>query len=418
MPGLLPNVDPDGLLEYSVVYTDRSLNHMSQAFQGVMRELSATLKKVYHAHAVAIVPGSGTFGMEAVARQFATGKKTLVIRNGWFSYRWTQIFEMGNIPAESVVLKARQVRDEAQAPFIPAPIDEVVAAIRQHRPDVVFAPHVETSAGMMLPDDYLRAVADATHAVGGLFVLDCIASGTIWVDMDATGVDVLVSAPQKGWSASPCCAMVMMSAAARERIEGTTSTSFACDLKKWLQIMEAYEGGAHAYHATMPTDGLVTLRDVMRETEAYGFEKVKAEQWSSAPACVRCSRRAASPSVAAAGFQAPGVVVSFTTDDGIKTGAKFAAPACRSPPACRWPATSAPTTRPSASASVRPPCASKRRQDPNGRAGTRTSAPSRVSAPAAGTSPARARRSPGWHRAPPHARTPCVRSGAAWSPGR
>ncbi|MDA0235146.1 MAG: aminotransferase class V-fold PLP-dependent enzyme, partial [Proteobacteria bacterium] len=237
MPGLLTHVDPDGLLEYSVVYTDRSLNHMSQAFQGVMRELSATLKKVYHAHAVAIVPGSGTFGMEAVARQFATGRKTLVIRNGWFSYRWTQIFEMGDIPAESVVLKARQVRDEAQAPFVPAPIDEVVAAIRQHRPDVVFAPHVETSAGMMLPDDYLRAVADATHAVGGLFVLDCIASGTIWVDMDATGVDVLVSAPQKGWSASPCCAMVMLSAAARERIEGTTSTSFACDLKKWLQIM-------------------------------------------------------------------------------------------------------------------------------------------------------------------------------------
>ncbi len=197
MPGLLTHVDPDGLLEYSVVYTDRSLNHMSQAFQGVMRELSATLKKVYHAHAVAIVPGSGTFGMEAVARQFATGRKTLVIRNGWFSYRWTQIFEMGDIPAESVVLKARQVRDEAQAPFVPAPIDEVVAAIRQHRPDVVFAPHVETSAGMMLPDDYLRAVADATHAVGGLFVLDCIASGTIWVDMDATGVDVLVSAPQK-----------------------------------------------------------------------------------------------------------------------------------------------------------------------------------------------------------------------------
>ncbi|MCK6397388.1 aminotransferase class V-fold PLP-dependent enzyme [Thauera aminoaromatica] len=325
MPGLLTHVDPDGLLEYSVVYTDRSLNHMSQAFQGIMRELSATLKKVYHAHAVAIVPGSGTFGMEAVARQFATGRKTLVIRNGWFSYRWTQIFEMGDIPAESVVLKARQVRDEAQAPFVPAPIDEVVAAIRQHRPDVVFAPHVETSAGMMLPDDYLLAVADATHAVGGLFVLDCIASGTIWVDMDATGVDVLVSAPQKGWSASPCCAMVMLSAAARERIEGTTSTSFACDLKKWLQIMEAYEGGAHAYHATMPTDGLVTLRNVMRETEAYGFDKVKAEQVELGAGVRALLEARGFPSVAAAGFQAPGVVVSFTTDDGIKTGAKFAA---------------------------------------------------------------------------------------------
>jgi len=325
MPGLRPDVDPDGLLEYSVVYTDRTLNHMSRRFQGVMHDISAVLKETYRARSAIVVPGSGTFGMEAVARQFATGRKTLVIRNGWFSYRWTQIFEMGNIPAESVVLKARQVRDEAQAPFIPAPIDEVVAAIRQHRPDVVFAPHVETSAGMMLPDDYLRAVADATHAVGGLFVLDCIASGTIWVDMDATGVDVLVSAPQKGWSASPCCAMVMLSAAARERIEGTTSTSFACDLKKWLQIMEAYEGGAHAYHATMPTDGLVTLRDVMRETAAYGFERVKAEQVELGAGVRALLEARGFASVAAPGFQAPGVVVSFTTDDGIKTGAKFAA---------------------------------------------------------------------------------------------
>ena len=325
MSGLLPNVDPDGLLEYSVVYTDRSLNHMSKAFQGVMRELSSTLKKVYHAHSVAIVPGSGTFGMEAVARQFATGRKALVIRNGWFSYRWTQIFEMGNIPSESIVLKARQIADEAQAPFSPAPIDEVVATIRNQRPDVVFAPHVETSAGMILPDDYLRAVADAVHEVGGLFVLDCIASGAIWVDMSATGVDVLVSAPQKGWTASPCCAMVMLSAAARERIEGTTSTSFACDLKKWLQIMETYEGGAHAYHATMPTDGLVTLRDVMRETEAYGFDKVKEEQLELGRRVRALLEARGFPSVAARGFQAPGVVVSYTTDDGIKTGAKFAA---------------------------------------------------------------------------------------------
>ena len=325
MPGLLTNVDPDGLLEYSVVYTDRSLNHMSQAFQGVMRELSATLKKVYHAHAVAIVPGSGTFGMEAVARQFATGKKTLVIRNGWFSYRWTQIFEMGNIPAESVVLKARQVRDEAQAPFIPAPIDEVVAAIRQHRPDVVFAPHVETSAGMMLPDDYLRAVADATHAVGGLFVLDCIASGTIWVDMDATGVDVLVSAPQKGWSASPCCAMVMMSAAARDRIEGTTSTSFACDLKKWLQIMETYESGGHLYHATMPTDALARCLEAMEETRAQGFGALRERQLELGRRVRALLQARGFPSVAAEGFQAPGVVVSHTLDPEIQSARAFLA---------------------------------------------------------------------------------------------
>ncbi|MFN4064771.1 aminotransferase class V-fold PLP-dependent enzyme [Parazoarcus communis] len=325
MPALLPNVDPDGLLEYSVVYTDRALNHMSKSFQGVMRDLSAGLKRAYNAHAVAIVPGSGTFGMEAVARQFATGKRVLVIRNGWFSYRWTQIFDMGRIPEEAVVLKARPVSTGPQAPFAPAPIEDVVAAIQHHRPEVVFAPHVETSAGMMLPDDYLKAVADAVHAVGGLFVLDCIASGTVWVDMVECGVDVLISAPQKGWSASPCCAMVMFSPLARERIEATTSTSFAADLKKWLQIMEAYEGGGHAYHATMPTDGLVRLRDVLQETEAYGLAKVKAEQLELGARVRQLLEARGFPSVAAEGFQAPGVVVSYTEDDGIRTGAKFIA---------------------------------------------------------------------------------------------
>ena len=325
MPALLPDVDPDGLLEFSVVYTDRSLNHMSARFQRVMTDISSTLKEVYRARSVALVPGGGTCGMEAVARQFATGKKALVIRNGWFSYRWTQIFEAGNIPAASVVLKARPLATGPQAPFAPAPIDEVVAAIRAHKPDLVFAPHVETSSGMILPDAYLRTVADAVHEVGGLFVLDCIASGTIWVDMEATGVDVLISAPQKGWTASPCCAMVMLSAVARARLDATTSTSFACDLKKWLQIMEAYEGGAHAYHATMPTDGLVKLYEVMRETEAYGFDKVKAEQLELG-ARVRAALEARGiRSVAADGFQAPGVVVSYTDDDAIKSGAKFAA---------------------------------------------------------------------------------------------
>jgi len=325
MPGLLPDVDPDGLLEYSVVFTDRSLNHMSKAFQGVMRDISAMLKQVYRAHSVALVPGGGTFGMEAVARQFATGKKTLVIRNGWFSFRWTQIFDMGGIPAESVVLKARPIESGPQAAFAPAPIEEVVAAIRQHRPDVVFAPHVETSAGMILPDDYLRAVATAVHEVGGLFVLDCIASGAIWVDMQACGVDILISAPQKGWTSWPCAAMVMMSAAARERIDATTSTSFAADLKKWLQIMEAYEAGGHAYHATLPTDGLARLRDVMKETEAYGFDKVKAEQQELGRRVRALLESRGIRSVAAEGFKAPGVVVSYTDDEGIKTGAKFIA---------------------------------------------------------------------------------------------
>ncbi|QHE92538.1 aminotransferase class V-fold PLP-dependent enzyme [Pandoraea fibrosis] len=323
MPGLLPDVDHEGLLEYSVVYTDRSINHMSQRFQGVMRDISEVLKQVYNARSVAIVPGSGTFGMEAVARQFATNKKCLVIRNGWFSFRWSQIFDMGNIPSESIVLKARPVEQGRQAAYAPAPIEEVVAAIREHKPDLVFAPHVETASGMMLPDAYLRAVADAVHDVGGMFVLDCIASGTVWVDMQACGIDVLISAPQKGWSASPCCAMVMLSPLARERIESTTSTSFACDLRQWLQIMEAYEKGGFAYHATMPTDSLTTLRDVMKETEAYGFEKVRAEQLELGQRVRSLLAAKGFKSLAAKGFEAAGVVVCYTDDDGIRSGKKF-----------------------------------------------------------------------------------------------
>ncbi len=325
MPGLLPNVDPDGLLEFSVVYTDRALNHMSRSFQSVMRDISAMLKDVYGAHSVALVPGSGTFGMEAVARQFATGKDVLVLRNGWFSYRWTQIFDMGNIPASSTVLKARKVEQGATAAWQPAPIAEVVAAIAEKKPAVVFAPHVETASGMILPDSYLRAVSDAVHAVGGLFVLDCIASGAMWVDMKATGVDLLVSAPQKGWSSSPCCAMVMLSERARQAIDGTTSSSFACDLKKWLQIMEAYEGGGHMYHATMPTDALTRLAVVMKETQVYGFAKVRAEQEELGRKVRQLFESRGFASVAADGYKAPGVVVSYTSDPDIQSGKKFIA---------------------------------------------------------------------------------------------
>ncbi|MFM0516057.1 aminotransferase class V-fold PLP-dependent enzyme [Caballeronia jiangsuensis] len=324
MPGLLPDVDREGLLEYSVVYTDRSINHMSQLFQGVMRDISDALKKVYNAKSAVVVPGSGTFGMEAVARQFATNKKCLVIRNGWFSFRWSQIFDMGGIPAESIVLKARPVAEGRQAAYAPPPVEEVVAAIRENRPDLVFAPHVETASGMMLPDAYLRAVADAVHEVGGMFVLDCIASGTVWVDMQASGIDILISAPQKGWSASPCCALVMLGPLARERIDSTTSTSFACDLRKWLQIMEAYENNGFAYHATMPTDGLTILRDVMKETEAYGFDKVRAEQLELGKRIRSLLAEKGFKSVAADGFEAPGVVVCYTDDDGIRSGKKFA----------------------------------------------------------------------------------------------
>jgi aspartate aminotransferase-like enzyme len=325
MSQICPDIDPDGLLEYSVVYTDRSLNHMSQSFQGVMRDISATLKQVYNAHAVAVVPGSGTYGMEAVARQLATGQKCLVLRNGWFSYRWTQIFDMGRIPAEAQVLKARPVADGPQAPFAPAPLDEVLTTIAAEKPQVVFAPHVETSSGMILPDDYLRAVSDAVHAVGGLFVLDCIASGTLWVDMQACGIDVLISAPQKGWSASPCCALVMLSEAAQARVEATQSTSFACDLKKWLQIMQAYEQGGHAYHATMPSDALARFRDAMLEAKAIGFAKVREQQQELGDRVRALLAARGFKSVAAKGFEAPGVVVCYTDDGQIKTGAKFAA---------------------------------------------------------------------------------------------
>jgi aspartate aminotransferase-like enzyme len=325
MPALLPDVDADGLLEYSVVYTDRALNHMSKKFQGVMCDISGVLKEVYHAKSAVVVPGSGTFGMEAVARQFVSGKKALVIRNGWFSYRWSQIFDMGQIPSETTVLKARTVAPGRQMAFAPAPVAEVVATIRAQQPAAVFAPHVETSAGMILPDEYLRAVADAVHEVGGLLVLDCIASGTLWVDMQATGVDVLISAPQKGWSGSPCCAFVMLSERARAAIETTTSSSFAADLKKWLNIMETYEAGAYGYHTTLPTDALAATRDVMLETRAYGFEKVRAEQVELGRKVRALMARQGLKSVAAEGFQAPGVVVSYTDDTGMHNSKAFLA---------------------------------------------------------------------------------------------
>ena len=325
MSALYPDIDPDGLLEYSVVFTDRSLNHMSQSFQGVMTDISATLKRVYNAHSVVIVPGGGTFGMEAVARQFGNGKKCMVVRNGWFSFRWSQIFEAGGIPSEEIVLKARPVEEGSQAAFAPVPLDEVVAAIAAEKPDVVFAPHVETSSGMILPEDYMRGISDAVHAVGGLFVLDCIASGTIWVDMKKAGVDVLISAPQKGWSASPCSALVMMSELARSRIVDTASSSFAADLKKWMQIMEAYEGGGHAYHATMPTDAIVRFHESMKETEAYGFDKVRDEQQELGDKVRALMASHGFKSLAAKGFEAPGVVVCYTDDPEIHNGSKFAA---------------------------------------------------------------------------------------------
>lgn len=323
MPGLLPDVDPNGLVEYSVVYTDRSVNHMSLSFRGVMTDISSTLKEVYNADAVAVVPGSGTFGMEAVARQFATNQNVMVIRNGWFSYRWTQILEMGSIASSHTVSMANPVRDEEQAPFAPPDLDLVLTKINEEKPKVVFAPHVETSAGMLLPDSYITQVADATHQSGGIMVLDCIASGALWVDMKKTGVDVIVSAPQKGWSGTPCCALVMMSQRALDMLRSTESSSFACDLKKWREIMEAYENGGHAYHATMPTDGLKNFRDVMKETQGLGFEAMKEAQIDLGNKIRAILEEHGYKSVAADGYKSPGVIVSYTNDPAIKSGAKF-----------------------------------------------------------------------------------------------
>ncbi len=324
MPGLLPDIDPDGLLEFSVVYTDRALNHMSKRFTGVVQDILGTLKEVYHAHTAVLVPGSGTFGMEAVARQFANKEKVLIVRNGWFSYRWTQIFDADQgLGGGSVVCKARPQGSGPQAPWAPCPAEEVAATIRAEKPKVVFAPHVETASGIILSDDYLRTLTAAAHDVGALFVLDCVASGAMWVDMQATGVDVLISAPQKGWSGSPCCAMVMLSERARSAIDGTTSSSFSCDLKKWMQIAEGYEKGQHAYHTTMPTDALVRLSEVMAETRAYGFAKVRDEQIELGAKVRALLESRGFPSVAADGFKAPGVVVSYTTDPGIQNGKKF-----------------------------------------------------------------------------------------------
>ena len=324
MAALLDTVDPTGLEEFSVVFTDRSLNHMSAAFQQVMRDISSMLKEVYKADGVALVPGGGTYGMEAVARQFGQGADVLVVRNGWFSYRWSQIFEAGGFGGETTVMKARQTGNEATAPFSPAPIDEVVAKIHEVKPQVVFAPHVETSAGIILPDDYVTALAKAAHDVGALMVLDCIASGCAWVDMKATGVDVLISAPQKGWSATPSAGLVMLSERAIARMEDTTSNSFAVDLKKWFQVMQAYENGGHAYHATMPTDGLKAFRDTMAETRDYGFDKLRDAQFELGSKVRAMLAEKGIQSVAAEGFGAPGVVVSYTNDPEIQTGRAFA----------------------------------------------------------------------------------------------
>ncbi len=325
MPALRQDIDPNGLLEYSVVYTDRALNHMSKAFQQVMNDLSSDLKSVYNADAVAIVPGSGTYGMEAVARQLANDEDCLIIRNGWFSYRWTQILEKGKIAKSSTVLTANRADDsELPKPFAPVDIDTAVAKIKEEQPAVVFAPHVETSSGMILSDDYIKALSAAVHSVGGLLVIDCIASGCVWLDMKALGIDVLISAPQKGWSSTPSAGLVMLSDAAVKKVDSTESDSFSVDLKQWLNIMRAYENGGHAYHATMPTDSLRQFRDAVNEAKAIGFGKLCDAQWTLGKRIREVLEAKGVESVAAEGFKAPGVVVSYTDRDDMHKGSAFA----------------------------------------------------------------------------------------------
>jgi aspartate aminotransferase-like enzyme len=325
MTALRQDIDPNGLLEYSVVYTDRALNHMSKVFQQVMKDLSNDLKSVYNADAVVIVPGSGTYGMEAVARQLANDEDCLIIRNGWFSYRWTQILEKGKIAKSSTVLTANRTDEsESPKPFAPVDIDEAVVKIKAEKPAIVFAPHVETSSGIILSADYIKALSDAAHSVGGLLVIDCIASGCVWLDMKDLGIDVLISAPQKGWSSTPCAGLVMLSDAAVKKVDSTESDSFSLDLKQWLNIMRAYENGGHAYHATMPTDSLRQFRDTVNEAKEIGFDKLCDAQWQLGNRIRKVLANKGVKSVAAEGFEAPGVVVAYTDRDDMHKGGAFA----------------------------------------------------------------------------------------------
>lgn len=310
--------------EYSVIFTNRSLNLMSDPFQKVMRDLNTLLKETYNARKVAIIPGSGTYGMEAVARQFATDKHVMVIRNGWFSFRWTEIFDLGGpdhtIPKSHTVLKAQPVNEpsdnkDGHVQFAPYPIDDVVAKIREERPDVFFAPHVETSTGMILPDDYIRTITETMREHGGLFVLDCIASGTVWVDMKDLGVDVVISAPQKGWTGPACAALVMMSERARDVMNESTETSFSISLKRWSAIMDTYEKGGFGYHTTMPTDALRDFHQISVETMKFGIPELKAAQNKLGKDARNVLNSKGLTSVAAEGFQAPGVLVYYSPNE-------------------------------------------------------------------------------------------------------
>lgn len=316
-----PEVDADGLLEYSVVYTDRALNHLSARFARAMADVDEVLRQAHGAHTVAVVPGGGTCGMESVARQFATGRRCLVLRNGFFSFRWSQILEQGRIASSIAVCPASRVDAGRQAAWAPMPAEEVASRILAERPGVVFAPHVETSAGLVLPDDHLRAVSDAVRATDGLFVLDVVASGSTLVEMDAVGADVLVAAPQKGWSGSPGMGFVLLNERARARLDETTSSSFALDLARWVAIAEGYRQGRPGYHATLPTDALAHNAAALLETRSAGFDLLADRQAELGRRVRAMFAERGWPSVAAPGFEASSVVVSYTDDPELRSGA-------------------------------------------------------------------------------------------------
>lgn len=325
MDASTPQPRLSNLREFSVVFTDRSLNSMSSSFQEVMCGLHEGLTDVYGAKSCVIIPGGGSYAMEAVARQFARNEKVLVIRNGWFSFRWTQIFDQGVTPTHAEIVKAQPDTDLADQQFSPAPIEDIVAMIKSTKPRLVVSPHVETSAGLLMPDDYLTQIAKAAHEVGAIFVLDCVASGALWVDMAKIGVDVLITAPQKGWTSTPCAGVVMLSEAAVARLDETQSDSFVLDLKKWHQIMSAYLNGGHAYHATMPTDGLSQFYDTLCEVKSFGYDRAKQAQIELGSRLRLLMEQRGYKSLAADGFKSPSVIVSHTERDDMKNGAAFAA---------------------------------------------------------------------------------------------
>jgi len=330
------SVQASELKEYSVIYTDRAKNLMAGSFSQAMTDISTELCSVYNAHKCVMIPGSGTYAMEAVAGQFARHKHEadyspcMVIRNGYFSFRWSDIWSFVYPPAcarspELIVLKAQPTNNEPdnKPQFAPPALEDVVAEIKAKKPCVVFAPHIETSAGIVLSDDYVRSLAAATHDAcpDAIFVLDCIASGNRWTDMQALGVDVLITAPQKGWTGPACVGIAMMGERACEIMAKQNAVSpkghsFSCNLAKWAGVADAYaQPGGFMYHTTLPTDSLMVFRDVIMETKEFGYEQCEERMCQLGDGIRNVLESRGFKSVAAPECAAPTVVVSYNRQD-------------------------------------------------------------------------------------------------------